>query len=468
MKFKLFDLNKDGKGVDPNEDKTPNLRYYFKMLWRNFSRLISINLLAIFQFVPLLAAFLIHFWSYAAPSVTNPSYPLFYGVLQMDPSPAEEVLALLSSPQYFLPPWISPQLLLAMGACVFVFALIFGWCNVGFTYLLRELITGRPVFVFSDLKHAIKKNAKQGFLMGLLDAVLLFVLGFNIVNMGTGAADGFLGDFFYVANVAIALIYVIMRFYMYLMLITFDMKISKIFKNALIFVMLGIKRNLMAILGVIVLVALDVAIFLVYMPLGVILPFFFIPIIPSFTAAYAAYPVIQKYMIDPVSDSAQEESVDDSTQVLEAPVLSAEELWQIFIGENSVEEGTEYLSRSFLDADHAAALISRGEKTAASFAHPLFKENKETLPQIGGYSVVLDAQENAVCIIQTTKVYVARFNQISEEHARMDGDGDKSLKNWKKKYENLFSEQLQAVGLTFSEDMRVLCEEFKVVYTKNA
>ena len=467
MKFKLFDLNKDGKGVDPKEDKTPNLRYYFKLLWRNLSRLLSINLLAVLQFAPLLGAFLVHFWAYSAPSITDLSYPLFFGISQLDASPAIQVLAFLASPQYFLPPWISPALMLAMGACILVFVIIFGWCNVGFTYLLRELITGRPAFIFSDLKYAIKKNAKQGFVMGLLDALLLFVLGFNIANMGTGVADGFLGDFFYIANVAIALIYVIMRFYIYLMLITFDMKLSKIFKNALIFVMLGIKRNLMAILGVVLMIGLNVALFIVYMPLGIILPFFFIPIFPAFTTAYAAYPVIKKYMIDPVPAPSHEDvDEEEPSSIFDEEPMSAEELWNLFKQEVDVGDCDEFLARSFPDADHAANLILQGEKTAASLAHPLFQEKKDALPHIGGYSVVLDANGGAVCIIQTTKVYVSRFNQINEEHARMEGDSDKSLKAWTKKHRDLFSSQLQEVGLTFSDDMRVLCEEFKVVYTK--
>ena len=91
-----------------------------------------------------------------------------------------------------------------------------------------------------------------------------------------------------------------MRFYLYLMLITFDMKFRKIFKNAFIFVMLGLKRNLLAILWVVILVALNFGLLLLYTPLGIILPVLYIPAIPLFTTTYAAYPIIKKYMIDPV------------------------------------------------------------------------------------------------------------------------------------------------------------------------
>ena len=54
-KFKLFDLNKDGKGVDPGEDRTPNLQFFFKQFGRKFTKIISLNILMIFQIIPLIA-----------------------------------------------------------------------------------------------------------------------------------------------------------------------------------------------------------------------------------------------------------------------------------------------------------------------------------------------------------------------------------------------------------------------------
>jgi hypothetical protein len=83
------------------------------------------------------------------------------------------------------------------------------------------------------------------------------------------------------------------------MLITFDMKIGKLFKNSLIFVMLGIKRNLLAILWMIVMLVINVCVFVMFQPLGIILPILYVVSFPLFTTAYAAYPVIKKYMIDP-------------------------------------------------------------------------------------------------------------------------------------------------------------------------
>ena len=92
-----------------------------------------------------------------------------------------------------------------------------------------------------------------------------------------------------------------MRFYIYLMLVTFDIKIKKIFKNALIFSVLGVGRNLMALLGMVVLIALNVFLVLMLWPLGIVVPIILplISLLPSVNLllSYGAYPVIEKYMI---------------------------------------------------------------------------------------------------------------------------------------------------------------------------
>ena len=58
------------------------------------------------------------------------------------------------------------------------------------------------------------------------------------------------------------------------------------------------------------------------------------------------------------------------------------------------------------DADALAALVLRGEKTAAASALPLYEAEHAPLPQPGQHSVVLGADGQAVCILRTEKVAV--------------------------------------------------------------
>jgi uncharacterized membrane protein YesL len=190
-----------------------------------------------------------------------------------------------------------------MGALIIFHLVTYGWQKVGTTYILRNLVRGDGVFMFSDYFYAIRRNLKQGFVMGLLDTVAIFALVFDFIYFYNSPATSAGNNFMYIMIFALIIIYGIMRFYTYLMLVTFDMKLGKILKNALIFVMLGIWRNLMAVLGIILLVAFFGALifFLLPMKLAVVLllPFLCLFGFCGFMYTYAAYPVIKKNMIDP-------------------------------------------------------------------------------------------------------------------------------------------------------------------------
>ena len=73
-------------------------------------------------------------------------------------------------------------------------------------------------------------------------------------------------------------------------------------------------------------------------------------------------------------------------------------------------------------------------------------------------------KRQGVCVIQTHKVTVVPFSEVTAEHAYKEGEGDKSLDYWREVHEKFFAECLNEVGLKFTSDMKVVCEEFAVVY----
>ena len=85
---------------------------------------------------------------------------------------------------------------------------------------------------------------------------------------------------------------------MYIMIFTFDLKLGKIIKNACSFAILGIKRNLMALLGCGLLVALNIGLAIIFAPIGIILPFVITIALFDFIGVYCAYPNIIKYMMN--------------------------------------------------------------------------------------------------------------------------------------------------------------------------
>lgn len=143
--------------------------------------------------------------------------------------------------------------------------------------------------------------------------------------------------------------------------------------------------------------------------------------------------------------------------------MKAEELWKQYTNEKENYEAWAFGG----DPDGLADLVLRGIKTATASAYVLYELENEPLPQVGAYSVILNSKDEAVCIIQTTKVDVKAFNQVSEEHAYKEGERDRSLKEWRNIHKEFWRNELQEIGLVFSEEMQVVCEEFIVVYKVN-
>ena len=144
--------------------------------------------------------------------------------------------------------------------------------------------------------------------------------------------------------------------------------------------------------------------------------------------------------------------------------MTPKEMWQAYKKINP-EIGDEINAWAFGTlADQLADLLLRGEKTATASAYELYKIENEPLPQVGTFDVVLDSQDQAVCIIEITKVTVVPFKQVSAEHAFKEGEGDKSLNYWRQVHEEFFTEWMAEAGLSFSEETGVVLEEFHKVY----
>ena len=307
-------MNRDGKGVDPGEDTTPNLSFFFKQLWRKFSKIVSLNILMIFQVIPLIICLYLYFVvSPTTPTLYFPEYASLFGIQEASSSAVSSVNLGLMSFQFGFQSY-NTHIYWIIGALLLLLVVTYGWQKVGSIYVIRGLVRGDSVFVYSDYFYAIKKNLKQGFVLGVIDCIIMFVLGYDFWYFYNSPQSG-LTNFMYVMIFALIILYTVFRFYTYLMVVTFNMKLSKVFKNALIFTVLGIKRNLLALVGLLIVSAIAFVPMLLLVPVGLgvalVLPLIYYLGVCAFIYTYAAYPVIKKYMIDPVAPSP---SVSDSSE----------------------------------------------------------------------------------------------------------------------------------------------------------
>lgn len=148
--------------------------------------------------------------------------------------------------------------------------------------------------------------------------------------------------------------------------------------------------------------------------------------------------------------------------------MTADELWKEYIA-NSEQEDCSYEAWAFGgNPDLLAKLVVMGVKTATASAYPLYELANEPIPQVGGFSVILDAVGDAVCVIKTTRCYVMPFDEVSEEHAYKEGEGDRSLAYWQEVHRAFFSDCLEGKDASFHEKMKVVCEEFELMYRNKA
>jgi|SRR5690606_787696 len=118
------------------------------------------------------------------------------------------------------------------------------------------------------------------------------------------------------------------------------------------------------------------------------------------------------------------------------------------------------------DADAAADLICREIKRARSFSLKGMQLRHEKLPKIGDFYVLTDWQGTAKCILRTTSVKLLPYFAVREDHARLEGEGDRSLAHWKKFHWDLLQRELSALGSAPSESMIMVFESFMMYFKK--
>ncbi len=313
-KFKsLFDTQKVGKGVKKTPKLPLTLGNFFSYVKLHFSDIFKVNMVLIIGNFP------VFFFFFALTGKLNetaaaPSSYLFsqlYGAAlhqQGAWTPAGLALYGVHGIQAEL-----SIMTTATYVCFGLTALLlftFGFVSVGTTYILRNLMKHEPIFFMNDMFYAIRRNWKQALILCAIDLGFLALFGYNLMigymNMGNTGSD-----MVFVANILLFFLYTMARFYLYQMLITFDLSIFKIIKNAVIFSMLGFKRNILAFIGqALLLTILWVMSNSILMPVSLTAFLFIVPGLCAYMSVYASWPEIKRIMIDPYYKTEPEERTE--------------------------------------------------------------------------------------------------------------------------------------------------------------
>ncbi|MEL7003821.1 MAG: ASCH domain-containing protein [Bacteroidota bacterium] len=128
---------------------------------------------------------------------------------------------------------------------------------------------------------------------------------------------------------------------------------------------------------------------------------------------------------------------------------------------------TFYFCDNRKDADECADLVVKGVKQATATSLWWFEKNKEPLPKPGDLCIVTNWNGEPKAVIQTLKIELTAFKEVSAKFAEVEGEGDKSLSYWRDVHRDYYTREMAPYNEHFSEDMIIVCEYFKTIYTHN-
>ncbi|MCM2271264.1 MAG: ASCH domain-containing protein [candidate division Zixibacteria bacterium] len=117
-------------------------------------------------------------------------------------------------------------------------------------------------------------------------------------------------------------------------------------------------------------------------------------------------------------------------------------------------------------ADELGELIHLGTKTATCASLWEHEHDGSALPTVGLYEIVLDGRDQPLAITVLTEVTIRPYDEVDAAFAYDEGEGDRSLENWREGHWRFFSRIHAAIGLEVSRTMPLVCQRFKVVYRR--
>ena len=220
----LFTPNysKPGRGISADEPEKRSFFRYWEILKDKFSKILGLNIIYVLLSLPFIAIIFL-------------LIPINYDWLknlvpQIDEASISAIYVLL-------------KLLLSL-----VIFSVFGSGPVSavYAYISRCFTNRVPVWVIADGKDAFKSNFKQSMMLVILDIVIIF-LSLTAITFYTSTYIQTQNTLMGIASIVLMvafMIYAWMHYYIYQIMVTFQLKLRHIFKDAFILTICSLPKNI--------------------------------------------------------------------------------------------------------------------------------------------------------------------------------------------------------------------------------
>ena len=147
-----------------------------------------------------------------------------------------------------------------------------------------------------------------------------------------------------------------------------------------------------------------------------------------------------------------------------------EAFWQKCRAEQGIETD-DYHAKTFANpefsqkGDEVARLVLDANKRATAHLAMDFEKLGVARRQPGDYWVLLDYANKPMCLLRVTKVEVIPFDEVGEDLALAEDEGDKSLAFWERVHRTYFQKLCAGWGVEWRDDLPVVAEYFYLVQT---
>ncbi|MGC1209989.1 MAG: ASCH domain-containing protein [Micromonospora sp.] len=104
-------------------------------------------------------------------------------------------------------------------------------------------------------------------------------------------------------------------------------------------------------------------------------------------------------------------------------------------------------------------LVLAGVKTATAGLISEYAEENEELEHVSERLALVDDHDALVGIVEVTGVEVVPFADVPWDFARSEGEGDRSIEEWRDGHRAYWARQ----GTTVTDDTQIVCIRFRLV-----